>query len=341
VRSILEGAIALSGQKKRIIDNPAKQPLAVAMAALEAEISNFDQKQRYIALVEFGGPARIRGLAGSGKTVILAMKAAHLHLNNPDDTILITFYTKSLRATLKTLITKFYRHFSESDPDWTKIHIRHGWGGSSVPGVYSDACKRHGRSPLKLDEAKRIAKGGDAFAAICSDLLEKIEVRPFYNHVLIDEGQDFPSSFYELCYALCVGERDRKSIVWAYDELQNILNIQIRTPEALFGRDEDGEPRVSLDRSSANLPPGATNDAVLNKCYRNQRQVLVVAHALGFGVYGEIVQLLESAEHWRDVGYEVLHGDFSTGSQIEIKRPEENSPLNIENVNGFSLISGA
>ena len=31
------------------------------------------------------------------------------------------------------------------------------------------------------------------------------------------------------------GARDRKSIIWAYDELQNIFNVKLRTPEELFG----------------------------------------------------------------------------------------------------------
>ena len=42
---------------------------------------------------------------------------------------------------------------------------------------------------------------------------------------IFDEGQDFATGFYELCYALAIGERDEKSIIWAYDELQNILNV--------------------------------------------------------------------------------------------------------------------
>lgn len=161
IRSVVEGAKALTRPQKRTIADPDKQPLAVAMSALEAEIANFDQKQRYIALVDVGGPARIRGLAGSGKTVILAMKAAHLHLNNPDSKILITFYTKSLRATIKNLVTKFYRHYSETDPNWKNIQVRHGWGGAQVGGVYSDACKRHNVSPLKLPEALKLAGRGE------------------------------------------------------------------------------------------------------------------------------------------------------------------------------------
>lgn len=338
IRSVVEGAKALSRPQKRIIENPTKQPLAVAMGRLEASIANFDQKQRHIALVEVGGPARIRGLAGSGKTVILAMKVAHLHLNNPTAKILITFLTKSLRATIKNLITKFYRHYSEADPDWKVIHIRHGWGGRDVPGVYSETCRRSGITPLTYTDASRISKRGEsAFAAACSSLNEKNQISPFYDHVLIDEGQDFPPSFYQLCFHLTKGERDRKSIVWAYDELQDIMNVKIRQPEELFGIDTDGQPRVLLDRSSVNMPPGATNDAILSKCYRNQRDVLVTAHAMGFGVYGTIVQMLESAEHWQDVGYEVPSGPLIVDQPVEVRRPDSNSPLHVGST-GIKLI---
>jgi superfamily I DNA and RNA helicase len=339
VRSVVEGAKALSRPNKRQIDDPQAQPLAVALSKLENEITNFDEKQRHIALVDVGGPARIRGLAGSGKTVILAMKAAHIHLTNPESSILITFYTKSLRATIKTLVTKFYRQYSDSDPDWKKVQIRHGWGGSSVPGVYSDACARSGRPPLTLPEAKRLAvRGETAFGAACANLISSGAVRPYYDHILIDEGQDFPDSFYKLCFELTRGERDKKSIIWAYDELQDIMNVKIRQPVELFGRGGDGQPVVDLDRTTGQLPPGATNDAVLSKAYRNQLDVLVSAHALGFGVYGTVVQMLESAEHWEDVGYQVLSGPLKTGGKVEVERLDRNSPLRVTDVTGFPTI---
>src|SRR5690242_12562099 len=98
----------------------------------------------------------------------------------------------------------------------------------------------------------------------------------------------------------------------------------MRSPEQLFGQNAKGEPNVSLERTAHLLPPGATNDTVLSKCYRNQRDVLVVAHAMGFGIYKEIVQLLESREHWQDVGYEV-EGAYVVGKLVKIRRPTENS----------------
>lgn len=327
-RSVIEGAKALTRPQKRNVDDPHRTPIAASLAALEAEIANFDEHQRRAAIVTIGGPQRIRGLAGSGKTVILAMKAAHLHLTNPDAKILVTFFTKSLRASLTALITRFFRHYRDEDPDWSRIHIRHGWGGARLDGVYADACRRAERTPLTFAAAQ--AKGGaNAFDYACRTLLAEVLVKPYYDHVLIDEGQDLPTGFYQLCYALARGTRDHRSVIWAYDELQNILNVKMRTPEELFGTDEDGQPRISLDRSSTGLPVGAHNDTVLSKCYRTQREVLVVAHALGFGIYSEIVQLLESPEHWQDVGYLVETGKFQVGQAVSILRPESNSPTTL------------
>jgi superfamily I DNA and RNA helicase len=185
------------------------------------------------------------------------------------------------------------------------------------------------------DAKQRAGIGETAFGAACADLLKSGSVKPFYDHVLIDEGQDFPDSFYKLAFELAKGERDRKSVIWAYDELQDIMNVKIRQPIELFGHGQDGFPLVDLDRTAAQLPPGATNDAVLSKAYRNQRDVLVTAHALGFGVYGNIVQMLESAEHWEDVGYQLLSGPLETGRPVEILRPDRNSPLSVTQLDGF------
>ena len=329
-RSVVEGAKALTRPQKRVIENTDTQKPANALAKLEAEIANFDQRQRRAALVTIDGPQRIRGLAGSGKTVILAMKAAHLHLTRPEERILVTFYTRSLRGAIKSLITRFYRHYRDEDPDWSRIQIRHAWGGANTTGVYADACRRAGVVPISFGAARQAA-AADPFDFVCRDLLKRATLEQYYDHILIDEGQDFPDGFYQLCFYITKGDRDRKSIVWAYDELQNILNVKIRSPEDLFGIDTDGQPRVSLERSGRSLPPGGSNDTVLSKCYRNQREVLVTAHALGFGIYGDhIVQMLESRDHWQDVGYEVASdGEFKVGDKISVLRPPGNSPVSI------------
>ncbi len=320
IQAIIEGAKAL-GQMVEAESSDEISPIARAYHDLEATIYNFDTTQRSVALTSIDGPQRIRGLAGTGKTVILAMKAALAHIENPSSKILVTYYTRSLRDVIERLITRFYRHFAETDPNWENIHVRHGWGRSNLPGVYRDTCIREGRQPKSFGDLR---SEKDPFGAACHELVKAETISQFYDVILIDEGQDFPDSFYQMCFYLAKGKRDKKQIIWAYDELQNVFDVQVREPEALFGKDKDGEPRVSLVRS---LPQGAdTNDFVLQRSYRNQREVLVLAHSIGFGVYGDTVQMLENSKHWEDVGYDIVSGDFTRGSINLVERPLRNSP---------------
>ncbi|MDW9364089.1 hypothetical protein GOA99_23210 [Sinorhizobium meliloti] len=334
VQAIIEGAKAL-GQIVDAEDDEEIHPVARAYRDLEAVIYNFDATQRSVALTAIQGPQRIRGLAGTGKTVILAMKAALAHIENPNAKILITYYTRSLRDIIERLITRFHRHFAEVDPNWDNVHVRHGWGRQNLPGVYRDTCIREGVAPKSFNDVRNAS---DPFGTVCRDLVDRGVVAPYYDVILVDEGQDFPDGFYQLCFYLAKGERDRKQIIWAYDELQNVFDVKVREPEQLFGQDTDGRPRISLTRS---LPGGTdTNDFVLQRSYRNQRNVLILAHAVGFGVYGEIVQMLENAKHWEDVGYDVVSGPFTPGSVNVVERPLVNSPSILETPADVPLIRG-
>jgi superfamily I DNA and RNA helicase len=77
---------------------------------------------------------------------------------------------------------------------------------------------------------------------------------------------------------------------------------------------------------------------VLPKCYRNQRDVLVLAHAAGFGIYGQPVQMLQDRAHWEDVGYEVESRSMRPGAPIVIRRPDRNSPTRLQSPDGEQLI---
>ncbi|MBP3140108.1 DEAD/DEAH box helicase [Aliivibrio fischeri] len=330
VRSIIEGAKALNRISKRtkISEDPSNK--LNILIALENEIANFDIEQRKIAISLINGPQRIRGLAGSGKTVVLAMKAAHIHLQHPNKKILFTFYTKSLYGCIRELIAKFYRHFAGAEPNWELINVFHAWGGRTIDGVCYNACLDNGIQSIALPEAKLI-NSRDPFQAVCQNII-KYKVESKYDYILIDEAQDLPNEFFKICYSLANGiSADQKNIVWAYDELQSIFNVYQRTPQELFGDDENGSPKIDLVNLRQNLSFGQGNDLVLYKCYRNPLEVLVTAHALGFGIYSESpVQTLENEEHWKDVGYRLEDGySLNVGERVQITRDRENSPLSI------------
>ncbi|TBZ96334.1 hypothetical protein E0H56_04370 [Rhizobium leguminosarum bv. viciae] len=312
--SVLEGAKGLIVPRPRELDDLPENSRASKINSLEAEIASFDKDQKHGYMEVFAGPQRIRGLAGSGKTVVLAMKAALTHLRYPDATIVYTFYTRSLYQHVKRLITRFYRQYDDQDPDWDKLHIMHAWGGRGRAGVYYEACRSHGVTPLTYSD---VSDQPSPFDFVCSNLIERTDIKQSYDYVFVDEGQDFPASFLRLCLALA---RESK-FVYAYDELQNIFQAEIPSVESVFGEG------FKLQE-----------DIILKKCYRNPREVLVAAHSIGFGIYGDkIVQMLENADHWKDLGYE-LKGELAEGKEARILRPEANSPSSISKTSDISEI---
>jgi superfamily I DNA and RNA helicase len=70
---------------------------------IEKEIANLDRWQNQGAIEYANGPQRIRGLAGSGKTVVLALKAAYLHVRHPEWRIAVTFSSRSLYQQFRDL----------------------------------------------------------------------------------------------------------------------------------------------------------------------------------------------------------------------------------------------
>jgi superfamily I DNA and RNA helicase len=320
----LEGAKGLIRPKKRPRVTQDDSSKGRQADLVEGAITLFDQQQKHGIMGQVTGPQRIRGLAGSGKTVVLAMKAAQAYLQNSDANIVYTFSTKSLYQHVKRLITRFYRQFDDRDPDWDRhLHVMHGWGSHSMPGIYAMACEHHGVEPLSFQEASAFTIG-DRFDYACTSLLESAKIEPMYDYVFVDEGQDFPLSFIRLCHALS----REGHFVLAYDDLQTIFQATTPSTAEIFGSDTAGNPKATFQE-----------DVVLHRCYRNPREVLVTAHALGFGLYGEkIVQMLESAEHWEDIGYVVREGTFVSGSRITIERPKENSLTIISDRSGYDEI---
>jgi superfamily I DNA and RNA helicase len=305
----LDGSRSIPRPKKRSLGGLPPHSKGHLVGQLEAELARFDAKQREGSIATISGPQRIRGLAGSGKTIVLTRKAALLHLDDPDASIAYTFHTKSLYQQVRRLITRFYRAEHDRDPAWDRVHVLHAWGGRDDPGIYTRACDAHGVPALTFADAKW-RDPGSPFGYACRMLLESVKVRPIFECIFIDEGQDFPPEFIRLCSQLA---KDMKFVV-AYDELQSIFQTKAPDAASVFGVDPDGQPLGRFER-----------DIVLYKCYRNPLEILVCAHAVGFGLYSKPVQMLENEEHWRDVGYEVEVGPLEPGVEVQILRPTRNS----------------
>lgn len=284
------------------------------------------------------GPQRIRGLAGTGKTIVLALKAAYLHGEHPDWKIGVTFHTRALKQQFDALIRRFYFEDYRQDPDAELLCVMNSFGSMGGSGVYSTICKAYGIPARDFGYAKRTYGYSGAFAGICGELLKEVEKSPkvVFDALLIDEAQDLPKEFLRIAY-LCT--RDHR-IVWAYDDLQNLGDYQMRSLKETFGEDLSGDPLVAL----LNEPKQPRRDIILPKCYRNPPWTLVTAHALGSGTYRDspiLVQHPDDPALWKDIGYEIEEGELVLGSQVVLKRSEESVPqffrelLNPEDVISF------
>ena len=65
------------GRRRRELQKPNSK--GAKIKALEDSIANLDMQQSAAVVETFEGVQRIRGLAGSGKTIVLALKVAYLH----------------------------------------------------------------------------------------------------------------------------------------------------------------------------------------------------------------------------------------------------------------------
>ncbi|EPD3464385.1 TPA: DEAD/DEAH box helicase [Escherichia coli] len=323
-------SIRKSRSKREIIRSDSR---GAKLKLLEDSIATLDHRQNKAVIETIEGVQRIRGLAGSGKTIVLALKAAYLHTQYPNWRIAVTFHTRSLKGQFRRLINNFCIEQSGEEPDWTKIRIINAWGapgGDSRDGIYYEYCRATGTQFLDFNNAALRFGGGDkAFDGVCQEALGNASVATnLYDVILVDEAQDFAPSFLKLCYSML---KQPKRLVYAYDELQNLSGTSLPPPEDIFGSDEHGQPLVTFGSDRK-------RDVILQKCYRNSRPVLVAAHGLGFGIYRNapqgaetgLVQMFDYPALWEEIGYQVQRGQLSKGQHVVLERPTENSPRFLE-----------
>lgn len=327
------------GRKKRNVARPDSR--GAKLKRLEESIANLDNLQGRAVIETVEGVQRIRGLAGSGKTIVLALKAAYLHAQHPEWKIAVTFNTRSLKGQFRQLINTFVIEQTNEEPDWENLQIIHAWGspgGGDNNGLYFSFCSMHGLSYYDWGGAKASFGRQAAFDGACSQALSECKIsRPKYDAILVDEAQDFPPSFLKLCYELLSNE---KRLVYAYDELQTLSSRSLPGPEEIFGKKPDGTPCVTFQAKQAGKP---LQDLILEKCYRNSRPVLATAHALGFGIYRNpdpetktgLVQMFNHSDLWQEVGYEIVEGELSEGKGVTLARTPESSPEFLENHSSF------
>lgn len=227
----------------------------------------------------------IQGLAGTGKTELLFHKLRELYESAEEGTrIFFTCYNKVLADSLRKRIPAFFDFMRVNKQiDWdSRLIVAPSWGSERDPqsGLYSFICNFYKIRFLDFGHALN-------FDAACSDALSQIppDAPPCLDYLLVDESQDFPKSFFDLC------DRVTKEDVYvAGDLFQDIYEV----------------------RDSSNIQP----DYLLNNCYRTDPRTLLFSHALSLGLYETPVIRWLSLEVWELYGYHLSHSQQQNTVQI-------------------------
>jgi superfamily I DNA and RNA helicase len=218
---------------------------------------------------------RIQGLSGTGKTELLLHKLKELYINSESNKIFFTCHNKILADNLKKRIPEFFNFMKvEQQIEWDeRLWCTNAWGSGGIKnsGAYAFICAHYGLTFHSF--------GNMNFDYACKYALKQLNeiavsapIKPVFDYMLVDESQDFPQSFFDLC------ERVTQHTVYiAGDIFQSIFATEI----------------------ISNITP----DFLLSKCYRTDPRTLMFAHSLGMGLFEQQkLQWLEDDE-WRACGY--------------------------------------
>ncbi|USD20201.1 ATP-binding domain-containing protein [Microbulbifer variabilis] len=256
----------------------------------------------------------IQGLAGSGKTELLLHKIKEIYSRDDQARIAFTCFNKVLAASMRSRIPDFFDFMRvDRQIEWTdKLFCFHSWGSAKDPlsGMYRYICYQYEIAFGNLQSG--------TFESLCKRAIDDIRKIPgektyIFDYVFIDESQDFPDSFIDLCELVT-----EKKVFVAGDVFQNIFQpIDDRVNRA---------------------------DMVLKKCYRTDPKNLMFSHALGMGLFETPVLRWLKPGEWDSCGYRYSkHGNRAHVSRDPLRRfediPNDFKSTTIQTLNAGKAIS--
>jgi superfamily I DNA and RNA helicase len=263
----------LTGSVNNIDKVKAEVPESL-LDKIKQKILLFDGEQtRFVYEAVTKSTIRIQGLSGTGKTELLLHKLKELYVDTPDAKIVLTCHNKILADSLRKRIPDFFNFMKvEQQILWyERLWCMHAWGSYSNlhSGTYRYVCDHYS---LPYESYSFIK----TFDGVCKRAIQAIKTKPEiekpFDYMLIDESQDFPESFFELCQLVT-----KSTVYIAGDIFQSIF---------------DDTLKKSID-----------SDYLLNKCYRTDPRTLMFAHALGMGLFETKKLRWLDDQEWDSCGY--------------------------------------
>lgn len=266
----------------------------------------FDGDQTSFIYKEFiNKTVSIQGLSGTGKTELLLHKLKEIYLTEENSKIFLTCHNIALANTLKTRIPVFFNFMKvEKQIEWnSRLWVDRAWGSQKDinSGLYSYLCDFYNIPFLRYS---RSINYEFIFTQVLNHI-NMIDAKDFecaFDYILIDERQDFPKVFFDLCNKIV-----SKKVYIAGDIFQDI-----------FDNSQETELKVDL---------------ILNRCYRTDPRTLMFAHAIGIGLFEKIKLNWFEDDYWKALGYEMTRKDSEIHlSREPIRRFEDLEVENLESV---------
>ncbi|MDJ0576786.1 MAG: ATP-binding domain-containing protein, partial [Xenococcaceae cyanobacterium MO_234.B1] len=314
---LLQGILAGTPIYQADISSNESSHRSYILQQVRSRITQLDLQQEKLAKQIPPGIQKIRGVAGSGKTVILCQKSALMSLKHPEWNIAVVFFSRSLYETITQQIDSWLRYFSQNqvkyEPKTSNIKILHAWGSKTQPGFYRTICQQTRKYSLAVAETQS-KKPNEALAEVCHQLLINTTIPQIFDAILVDEAQDLLSNnwlyqdkqpFYWLAYQSLRPVNpihpQQKRLIWAYDDLQSLSVKKAPTVSELLGQ------------TLAHLGTGEYSDGIpkhlnLNRCYRTPHEIINLANAIALGFLrpqGMLSSILDT-EEWNSLGYQVI-----------------------------------
>jgi superfamily I DNA and RNA helicase len=318
--SIIAGKQVLNSPTKyRVLSKEnSKGKIAQELASYDYQL---DLKQEKTVKEISNNIQEIRGVAGSGKTVLLCQKVAYLHLKYPHWKIAIVFFTRSLYEQIIELVDKYLRYFSHGKFSYRKYNknllILHGWGSKNQQGFYGLICEKVKATKLRVNDTNNQSPN-EALGEACYYLLKTRKIPALFDVVLIDEAQDFISQkwiyegkqpFFWLVYQSLKSsntlDSSEKKLIYAYDEMQCLNDELSFTFVDLFGENSTKKLLTSIFVQSYRTP-----DKILNTAF---------AINMGWLRYLGVLTIINHEKSWQDIGYQ-LTGKVAEGETITKKK---------------------
>jgi len=161
-----------------------------------------DTQQEKIARNLGEGHRIIHGVAGSGKTLLLAFRCLHLDKLNMAKPILVLCYNKMLAARLTEMLKE------RGVGDNVQIRHFHGWSKAMCDLYQLDLEKSD--LPIWDRQVKAVIAGAESGRV----------PRAQYSAILIDEGHDFEPEWFRLLVQMI--DPETNSLLLLYDDAQSI-----------------------------------------------------------------------------------------------------------------------